>query len=210
MMDTANLAVFLGASFLLIIAPGPDIVFLITQGLNAGRKAGLITALGLSAGNLVHTLGAALGISVIFQTSAFAFQALKFAGVGYLWYLAWKTLAAPRMHSDSRQSAALSRESLFLRGLLMNVLNPKVALFFLAFLPQFADPAAGRVGVQMLALGILFTLLVVVVFGSIGLFAGSFKRKNCSQASAATNRYWAWLVAGIYLALGARLAWLGG
>jgi threonine/homoserine/homoserine lactone efflux protein len=178
--------------------------------LSGGRKAGLSTALGLSAGNLVHTLGAALGVSIIFQTSAFTFQTLKFAGVGYLFYLAWKTLTSQTTRSDPGRPAAAPQGSLFWRGFLMNVLNPKVALFFLAFLPQFADPAAGRVGLRMVLLGVLFTLLVVVVFGAIGLFAGAVSGRFGQGSHAASHRGWAWLMAGVYLALGARLALLDG
>ena len=208
MIDHTTLALFVGASLLLIVAPGPDIVFLISQGVARGRKAGLATALGLALGNLVHTCGAALGISVIFRTSALAFEALKFAGVAYLLYLAWKGIEHGRdtlRPRDDTQAPVAAHGSLLRRGLLMNILNPKVALFFLAFLPQFASPAFGPVWAQMLAYGILFTVMVMVVFGAIGVFAGVLSERLRSGSGRYT-RYLSFAVAGVYAALAARLA----
>ncbi|MEJ2629988.1 MAG: LysE family translocator [Acidihalobacter sp.] len=198
--------VFVPASLALIIAPGPDLVFLLAQGVRRGRSAGLATAFGLASGNLVHTLGAALGVSVIFRTSALAFTLLKFAGVLYLLYLAWHALrsgATPPGGAASLQERSLG--TLFRRGVLMNVLNPKVALFFLAFLPQFAHPELGPVGLQMLLLGGVFTLLVMAVFSAAGWFAGVL-RPWLSRRGVSLRRLSAWLMAGIYSALALRLA----
>jgi threonine/homoserine/homoserine lactone efflux protein len=198
--------VFVPASLALIIAPGPDLLFLLAQGIQRGRSAGLATAFGLASGNLAHTLGAALGVSIIFRTSALAFALLKFAGVLYLLYLAWRALrdggAAP---GESLGVPERSLGALFRRGVLMNVLNPKVALFFLAFLPQFAHPEQGPVGLQMLLLGGVFTLLVVIVFGAAGWFAGSL-RPWLLRRGAGLKKLSAWLMAGIYSALAMRLA----
>ena len=207
MPEPTQLLLFITASLLLIVAPGPDILFLVTQGVTRGRAAGLATALGLAAGNLVHTLAAALGISVVFRTSSLAFEALKVAGVAYLLYLAVKALRH-RGESLSLAGEALAGPGwvLFRRGLLMNILNPKVALFFLAFLPQFADPEAGPVWLQMLVLGLLFTLLVVGVFGAIGLTAGSLAGSIRRGSGAGSNRWFAWGVAGVFTALALRLA----
>ena len=208
-IETSNLLFFMGASLLLIIAPGPDIVFLVTQGVTRGPRAGFATAMGLAAGNLVHTTAAALGVSVIFRASPVAFQGLKLAGVGYLLVLAWKTVR--ELRNAGRDAVPETRatdepgSSLFWRGLLMNILNPKVALFFLAFLPQFASPEAGPVGVQMAVYGILFTLMVVIVFGTFGILAGSIRRWTVPTRSGSGARF-GWLVALIYLALAVRLA----
>src|SRR3990167_4860365 len=128
MFDISTLLLFVTASLLLIVAPGPDIVFLVSQGALRGPRAGFVTAMGLAAGNLVHTVAAALGVSVIFQTSAAAFNALKYAGAAYLLYLAWKTARAGTV--EVSQAGEARNESLFWRAVLMNVLNPKVALFF--------------------------------------------------------------------------------
>ena len=206
MLEPSTLLFFVAASLLLILAPGPDIIFLISQGMSRGPAAGLRTALGLAGGNLVHTLGATLGISVVFRTSALAFQALKLVGVAYLLYLAWKTAREARGPVATRPPAGAGPRSLFWRGFLMNVLNPKVALFFLAFLPQFVARAAGPVWLQMLVYGVLFTLLVVVVFGAFGLFAGTLGGWVARGAGGGVARCVKWGVVGVYAALAGRLA----
>jgi len=205
-IETSTLLFFATASLLLILAPGPDIIFLISQGVTRGPAAGLTTALGLAGGNLVHTLAAALGISVVFRTSALAFQALKLMGVAYLLYLAWKTAREGAGPIALRADAGSGPRSLFWRGFLMNVLNPKVALFFLAFLPQFVARAAGPVWLQMLVYGVLFTLLVVVVFGAFGLFAGTLGGWVARGAGGGVARCVKWGVVGVYAALAGRLA----
>ena len=206
MFDTATLLIFVTASLLLIVAPGPDIVFLIAQGATRGARAGFITAMGLAAGNLVHTVAAALGISVVFQTSAVAFNLVKFAGAAYLLYLAWKMMRAGDESIESKGESEAPRRSLFWRGFMMNVLNPKVALFFLAFLPQFASPSVGPVWVQMLAFGALFTLLVIVIFGAFGIFAGKLSGWLARGAGGRIGKYAKWLVSGVFVMLAVRLA----
>ena len=206
MFDISTLLLFVTASLLLIVAPGPDIVFLVSQGALRGPRAGFVTAMGLAAGNLVHTVAAALGVSVIFQTSAVAFNALKYAGAAYLLYLAWKTARSTGGSVEVAQHDEARKESLFWRAVLMNVLNPKVALFFLAFLPQFPSPKAGPVWLQMIFYGLLFTFLVVIVFGAFGLFAGrasQWLRRAGSGRAASVLR---WLVPGIFVLLAVRLA----
>jgi threonine/homoserine/homoserine lactone efflux protein len=212
-IETSNLLFFVSASLLLIIAPGPDIIFLVTQGATRGPRAGFVTAMGLAAGNLVHTTAAALGVSVIFRASPVAFQALKLAGVAYLLFLAWKALKASRSLQDATPDSTATgmagpegSSGLFWRGLLMNVLNPKVALFFLAFLPQFAEPSIGRVGMQMAGYGVLFTFLVVIVFGAIGVLAGRMRgwlARGRTRSGPGLARY---AVALVYVALAIRLA----
>jgi threonine/homoserine/homoserine lactone efflux protein len=206
MLDYSLFPYFLGASLLLIIAPGPDIVFLISQGVTRGARAGLATAIGLAGGNLVHTLGAALGVSVIFQTSALAFQTLKFAGVIYLLYLAWKTVRSSSKQIDIPEAESYTARALVMRGMMMNILNPKVALFFLAFLPQFVSHSSGSVPLQMLIMGLVFTLLVIFVFGAIGLFAGALKKVLIQDTSNRIGTIANWCVAGVFAALAMRLA----
>ena len=206
MFDTSTLLFFVTASLLLIVAPGPDIVFLASQGVTRGPRAGFVTAMGLAAGNLVHTVGAALGVSVIFQTSAIAFSALKYAGAAYLLYLAWKTARASGGSVEVSQESEVRKESLFWRAVLMNVLNPKVALFFLAFLPQFASPEIGPVWTQMIFYGLLFTFLVVIVFGAFGLFVGRaspWLRRAASGRGASGLK---WVVTAVFVLLALRLA----
>ena len=213
-IETSNLLFFVSASLLLIVAPGPDIVFLVTQGVTRGPRAGFETAMGLAAGNLVHTTAAALGVSVIFRASPVAFQVLKLAGVAYLLFLAWNAVRSstrptpdgiPETTATGLLVSSERSGSLFWRGFLMNILNPKVALFFLAFLPQFATPTAGPIAVQMAVYGILFTALVVFVFGAFGLLAGT-ARGWLTRKPGAGTRGFGWIVALVYVALAIKLA----
>lgn len=166
-----HLLSFLFISVALTMAPGPDVIFLVSQGVAGGRRAGLSVALGLSSGLLVHTTLAALGVSVIFRTSPLAFNILKYAGTAYLLWLAWGAfLERP---AAGGKAVAGDAPALYRRGVIMNLLNPKVALFFLALLPQFVDPAGGPVRAQMAVLGLVFMAQVVVVFGTIGYLSGS-------------------------------------
>jgi threonine/homoserine/homoserine lactone efflux protein len=206
-VSSSNLLLFVGMSLLLIIAPGPDLIFLLSQGLSRGKRAGLQAALGLAAGNLVHTLAAALGVSVIFRTSALAFQGLKAAGVIYLLYLAYKTVRRQDALTALQDKAADGGRSLFWRAFTMNVLNPKVALFFLAFLPQFAAPGAGPIWLQMLLLGAVFIVLVALVFGPIGLCAGLVSGWMKARGARA-GEFFRWLTAGVFAALAVRLAFV--
>ncbi|MFC0877037.1 LysE family translocator [Saccharicrinis sp. FJH2] len=173
MFDLASLLFFLGSSVLITLAPGPDIIFTITQGLSNGKKAGATTAIGLASGNLVHTTAAALGLSVLFKTSPLAFWILKIAGALYLLYLAFQSI---RHRNDTLNISTANgkKENLFWRGFLMNIMNPKVALFFIAFLPRFVDPDNGRVMLQFIVLGLIFAVQVIFVFGAAGYFAGAF------------------------------------
>ena len=202
-MTAYSLLGYLFACMALTIAPGPDNIFVITQGLTRGRKAAIITALGMCSGITVHTTAAALGISAIFYSSTAAFNLVKYAGAIYLLYLAWKAL-----HSNSSLQLSTERSlpatALFRRGFIMNVLNPKVALFFLAFLPQFVPPASGRVPLQMLLLGVVFMPQAVVIFSTIGWFSGTLGRLIAAKPHSA--RYFDWLTAGVFALLGVRLA----
>lgn len=166
-----HLLSFLLISVVLTMAPGPDVIFLISQGLAGGPRAGLSVALGLSSGLLVHTTLAALGVSVIFQTSPAAFNALKFAGAAYLLWLA-RGAFLEKPAAAGKAAPAGNGPALYRRGIIMNLLNPKVALFFLALLPQFVNPANGPVRGQMMTLGLIFMAQVIVVFGSIGYLSG--------------------------------------
>lgn len=164
---------FVTASLLLALAPGPDNIFVLTQSALHGSAAGLMVMLGLCTGLVAHSSAVALGVAVIFQTSAMAFSLLKFAGAGYLLWLAWQAFRA----SGTRISAGMEPRpgllALYGRGILMNITNPKVAIFFLAFLPQFASPSRGSVPLQILLLGGFFILATFVVFGGIALMAGT-------------------------------------
>lgn len=168
-----TLVTFFAASLLLGIAPGPDNIFVLTQSALRGRMAGIAVMLGLCTGLIVHTTAVAFGVAVIFKTSTLAFSILKFAGAGYLAYLAWQAFKSAGKAVKSETVKEISGWRLYIRGIVMNITNPKVSIFFLAFLPQFADPARGPVSIQMLVLGGVFIIATIIVFGSIALLAGS-------------------------------------
>lgn len=166
-----NIIAFIGSSFIITLAPGPDIIFSLTQGMTNGKKAGLTTALGLACGNIVHTSLAALGVALIFKTNVLAFNLLKYFGVFYLLYLAFMSFKhrGDPLHLEKGKR---KEQNLFLRGFIMNVVNPKVALFFIAFFPQFVSPKYGSVPMQMFILGFIFILLVILIFGTLSYYAG--------------------------------------
>jgi threonine/homoserine/homoserine lactone efflux protein len=202
-MTLSLLLSFLGASAALTIAPGPDNIFVLTQGIARGRKPAIVTALGMCSGISVHTTAAAFGLSAVFYSSAVAFNVVKYAGAAYLLYLAWKV---SRERSTIRLSNADERASaaLFKRGFIMNVLNPKVAMFFLAFLPQFVTPDSDYFALQMLLLGFIFMVQAVIIFCLIGFFAGSIGTFIVARPQIA--KYFDWLTAGVFASLGVRLA----
>jgi len=203
-MTASTLFYFLGASVALTIAPGPDNTFVVAQGISRGRKAAIVTALGMCSGVSVHTTAAALGISALLYSSAAAFQVLKFAGAGYLLFLAWKSLKEERILLPSSVSGERSSRLLFRRGFVMNVINPKVALFFLAFLPQFVSPGSGTAAAQMFILGLLFMAQAVVVFSVIGWLSGSIGDAVVKRPRSA--RWFGRLSAVVFASLGIRLA----
>jgi threonine/homoserine/homoserine lactone efflux protein len=202
-MTATTLLYFLGVSMALTIAPGPDNIFVMTQGITRGRKPAIVTALGMCSGVSIHTTAAAFGISALFYSSVLAFNLVKYAGAAYLLYLAFMTM---KERSSMRLAAGDDRplSALFKRGFIMNVLNPKVALFFLAFLPQFVSPASGQVPLQMLLLGLIFMLQAVVIFCIIGYFSGGIGGYLLARPRIA--RSFDWLTAGVFASLGIRLA----
>jgi threonine/homoserine/homoserine lactone efflux protein len=203
-MTVSTLLYFLGASVALTIAPGPDNTFIVAQGISRGRKAAIVTALGMCSGVSVHTTAAALGISAILYSSATAFHILKYAGAAYLLFLAWKSLKEQQVLIPQGEADGRSPWLLFRRGFLMNVINPKVALFFLAFLPQFVSPGSDTAPVQMFFLGLLFMVQAVVVFSVIGWLSGSVGHVIMKRPRIA--RWFGRLTAGIFASLGIRLA----
>ncbi|WP_299391743.1 LysE family translocator [uncultured Desulfovibrio sp.] len=173
---------FFGAAVVLALIPGPDILFVLSQSALYGARAGVCTTLGLASGLVVHTSAVALGVAVIFQTSAVAFTLLKTAGAAYLLYLAWLSFRAGAVLAGTGKVDFLGYGALYRRGIIMNVTNPKVTLFFLAFLPQFCDPARGSVAAQVGMLGALFMLATLIVFSSVAVAGGAVAaRFNRSQ-----------------------------
>ncbi|CAD7844471.1 MAG: Transporter, LysE family [Olavius algarvensis Delta 4 endosymbiont] len=203
MIPIETLAAFFMASVLLALAPGPDNIFVLTQSALHGRLSGLLVTLGLCTGLIVHTTAVAFGVAVIFQASALAFMALKLLGAGYLLYLAWGAWRAGAAKINSGSGVGLSLGKLYRRGIIMNVTNPKVSIFFLAFLPQFADPTRGSLTLQMILLGGVFIIATILVFGSIALLAGalgSFLARS-DKAQIVMNRVASLVFVGLALKL---------
>lgn len=204
MIPAETLTAFFAAAVLLALAPGPDNIFVLTQSALHGRGSGLAVVLGLCTGLIGHTLAVALGVAVIFQASAAAFTILKLAGAAYLLYLAWQAFRAPAAGLTAANGTAVPFGRLYRRGIIMNLTNPKVSLFFLAFLPQFADPARGPLSVQMIMLGAVFILATVLVFGAIAVLAGMLG--ELLGRSATIQRALNWLAGSVFIGLAAALA----
>ena len=183
MPSLETLVAFFGVSVLLGLSPGPDNVFVLIQSAQRGWRLGLAVVLGLCLGIVVHTLAVALGLAAVFAASEVAFSVLKWCGAAYLVYLAIGAWRAPVSVNDSALAdTAASKQSasgaellkMVGRGFVMNLTNPKVLIFFLAFLPQFANPALGPVAPQIFVFGAVFILSTFLVFGSIAIFSGVF------------------------------------
>lgn len=175
------LLLFFAASVALALAPGPDNIFVLTQSVLQGRRAGVCVTLGLCTGLLGHIAAVALGVAALLKTSALAFAVLQAVGAAYLLYLAWQSFRAGRAQIDGPAGAGLSARALYGRGIVMNLSNPKVAIFFLAFLPQFTDPARGAVVGQLIVLGLVFMLAALLVFCAIAWAAsriGAWLRRS--------------------------------
>lgn len=173
MMLTESIMAFLLASALLSIAPGPDNIFVLIQSALYGKKAGVLVTLGLCTGLMVHTSAVAFGVAAIFQTSVVAFTVLKLVGAMYLLYLAWQAFQASVHRLDATVPALRSNGALYRRGIIMNITNPKVTIFFLAFLPQFTSADHGALVPQIFLLGGLFIFVSLIIFSTIAVMAGS-------------------------------------
>lgn len=170
-MELTTLLSFLGVAILLTLMPGPDIIFVIAQSISQNKKAGIATAFGLCTGLIVHISAAALGVSALIYQSAFAFNLVKYAGAIYLLYMAWQAFREKETAFRIEGSGHFDYRALYKRGIFMNILNPKVSLFFLALLPQFVNQSAGHVSIQMIVLGIVFLLQALVIFTLVSIFS---------------------------------------
>lgn len=171
MQSLETLSVFTLSSLVLAITPGPDNLFVLAQSVRQGKTAGVAVTLGLCSGLFVHTLAVILGLATLFQVSALAFNLVKYFGAAYLLYLAYHFFLTEVEQGQSNISVC-SFGKLYRRGILMNISNPKVSLFFLAFLPQFTDPQHGSLVAQFALLGGLFIVATIIVFGAISVLAG--------------------------------------
>lgn len=203
MLNLQTALSFFGVSLLLGLTPGPDNVFVLLQSASYGKRAGMLVVLGLCGGLVVHTTAIALGLAAVFAASQTAFVVLKFAGAAYLAYLAWQAFTAPVAGSDTASVPALQPRQLLVRGMVMNLTNPKVVFFFLAFLPQFVDATRGAVAWQLAQLGGIFILATLLSFGAISYFAASVgqRLRGSARAQAWLNRVAGTVFAGLALRL---------
>jgi len=203
-----TLTLFLAASFLIAIAPGPSNLYVFTRTLAHGRLTGLLSAGGLALGGLAHTIAAALGLSALFVYSPTAFMVLKYVGAAYLVYLGIRTVATRPDPSGTRSPAVPAARPgarrLVLQAALTEILNPKVALFFLAFLPQFVEPNAGPAPVQLLLLGLAYTLVALPCDAMVAMGGHSIGRMLVRNAY--VRRLLEWLCGSVLVGLGLRLA----
>ena len=200
-----DIGLFLIASALLVVAPGPDIIYVLTRSITQGRRAGFAAALGFATGVIFHTALAALGIAALIRSSEFAFSLVRYAGAAYLVYLGIRTLMNRSAFQLSSDHSSLALWTVYKQSVIGNVLNPKVTLFFLSFLPQFINVNAGHVELQMVLLGVIFMLQTVLIFGAIAFFSGVIGEKLRSNSAIADRLN---IFAGIiFIALGMRIAW---
>jgi len=206
MSDFSYWCLFFSAAFALNLAPGPDLMYVLSRTVAQGTRVGLASAIGVSTGALVHVAAAAFGLSAILATSAFAFAVVKYIGACYLLYLGIQALRSggTKFESHSRQAKTMHPWQAFRQGILVDVLNPKVAIFFMAFLPQFVRPGHGAVSLQLFLLGLMVIGVAIVVDASFVLAAArttSYFRRH-PKASLWLDR----LLGSMFIGLGIRLA----
>lgn len=173
MFNIDRLPLFIFASIVLLLTPGPAVLYIIARSIDQGRAAGLVSVLSIEVGNFSHALAAAVGLSALLFSSATAFSVVKYLGAAYLVYLGVRKLFSNSTNMQETQVEPQSLRRIFSQGVTVAILNPKTALFFLAFLPQFVDRSKGQVGLQLLSLGCLFVAMAIVSDGMYALLASS-------------------------------------
>jgi threonine/homoserine/homoserine lactone efflux protein len=203
MPSLGTFAVFSVAAVALAVVPGPAVTYIVTQSVDKGRQAGLVSALGVASGGLVHVVAATVGLSALIASSATAFTVVKLVGAAYLIVVGIQRIRS-RDDEDAPEAAPSSRQKLYAQGLVVNVLNPKTALFFLAFLPQFVDADRGSVALQVGALGVVFVVIALssdLLYAlTADLLAGRLRRTGTGA------RLRRWVSGGIFIALGVSAA----
>jgi threonine/homoserine/homoserine lactone efflux protein len=203
MPDATTFALFAVACLAFLAIPGPSVFYIVTRSLVQGRRAGVMSMLGVQTGGLVHVVAAAFGLSALIASSAAAFTVVKYAGAAYLVFLGLRKLFGAEPDKPELPSDRASVAHLFGHGVIVNVLNPKTALFFLAFLPQFVDPSAGPVAPQMLVLGLMLVSLGVLSDGTYALLAAGIGNRL------RTRRRLERISGGVFVSLGVVAALAG-
>jgi threonine/homoserine/homoserine lactone efflux protein len=201
MPDPSRLALFVGAALLLLVVPGPSVLYVVTQSVSHGRRAGIASVAGITTGTLVHIAAATVGLSALLASSALAFDVVKYVGAAYLVVVGVRRLAGLERAQEERTRGTRNLGRLYRQGIVVNTLNPKTALFFLAFLPQFVDPSRGAAWAQILALGVLFAALGFCSDGVWALVAGTLgDRLRRSRRFPSVQRY---VSGSVFVGLGA-------
>ena len=207
MIESSQLTLFLGATLALLLVPGPAVLYITARSANQGRVAGLVSVLAIETANFLQAVAATLGLSAILLSSALAFDVVKYLGAAYLIYLGIRKLFISEQGAGDRELRTESLSRIYWQGLVINLLNPKTALFFFAFLPQFVNPGKGSVTAQTLLLGVMFVGLAIVTDSFYALLASSLAdRLRGSQRFQKGQRYFAGLV---YVGLGITTALTG-
>ena len=204
MPDPSRLALFVGAALLLLVVPGPSVLYIVTQSVSHGRRAGMASVAGITTGTLVHIAAATIGLSALLASSAIAFDVVKYLGAAYLIVVGIRRLAGLERPDEGRAAGSRNLSRLYRQGIVVNVLNPKTALFFLAFLPQFVDSTRGAAWAQILLLGLLFAALGFLSDGVWALVAGTLgERLRRSRRFPQVQRY---VSGSVFVGLGALAA----
>jgi threonine/homoserine/homoserine lactone efflux protein len=202
-----HLPLFILASAVLLVTPGPAVLYILARSVDQGRRAGLVSVCAIETGNFVHVIAATLGLSALLLSSALAFTIVKYLGAAYLVYLGLRKIFSRRSVQANGSSQQQSLHRIFSQGVMVAALNPKTALFFVAFLPQFVDPSQGAVALQMLVLGCLFVTMALVSDSLYALLAGTVGQwLKSSLAAVRAGRY---LIGGVYIGLGVTAALTG-
>jgi threonine/homoserine/homoserine lactone efflux protein len=204
MPSGSTLLLFAGASLALLAVPGPAVIYVVTRSLDQGRTAGIVSVLGVETGTFAYALAAAAGLTGLIAASEIGFTVVKYAGAAYLVYLGFRKLL---QRDDPPDALPRARSRLYLKGALVQLLNPKIAIFFLAFLPQFVDSSRGPIAIQILVLGTVFTLLAVLSDGAYVLLAGAVG--GWLRSGRRAQRRLAKLSGGVYIGLGISAALSG-
>ena len=207
MPETSTLLAFSAAALILFVVPGPAVLYIVTRSVAQGQRAGLVSVAGIHTGSLVHIAAAVIGLTTLLATSATAFRAVKWAGAAYLVYLGLRAFLERDEDRAESEPVPTSMRRIFIQGFVVTLLNPKVAVFFLAFVPQFVDPMGGT-ATQVLVLGAAFLVIGVVMDGLYALVAGSLGDRL--QRSGWWRRGRRWVSGSIYVALGVVAAVSGG
>ena len=207
MFDTTSLVLLMAATLALLITPGPAVLYVVARSLKQGKMAGFVSTLGIGLGSVVHVIFAALGLSTLLLKSALAFSIVKYMGAAYLLYLGVRTLARKAEAADMQHVQAMSHVQIFRQGFIVNLLNPKTALFFLSFLPQFVDPLRGSVTMQIIILGTIFITMAILSDSAYALVAGTAGHLISGNKSVAQVQKY--LAGTIYIGLGLAAAFSG-